>query len=102
MKAEVFCGLDCVDVVAEVFCGSKKHDSKNMCARLLSFHVCSVFACIDGTLERLYRSCVFVLSRQRLLRAHVEVSEVTEPGPRFVGERAEGEREGGLCRVTDP
>ena len=44
----------------------------------------------------------FVLSRQRLLRAHVEVSEVGGPGPSFVGGRAEGEREGGLSRVTDP
>jgi len=80
----------------------QKNDAKSMCARLLSNHVCSVFACIDATLERLYRSCVFVLSRQRLLRAHVEVSEVGGPGPSFVGGRAEGGREGGLSGVTDP
>ena len=69
--------VDCVDVVAEVFCGLKKRNaSQNLTVRLLMIHGCSAFSCIDRTLEALYCFCVFILNRQRVLRAHVELSEV--------------------------
>ena len=86
-----------VDVVAEVFCGLKKRNvSQNPTVRLLMIHGCSAFSCIDRTLEPLHCSGVFLLHSQRVLRAHVELSEVGGAGPSHVVGRADGERARGL------
>ena len=78
----------------------QKHGSMNVTVRLLMMHVCSAFACIDRTLESLDCTCLFVIHRQRVLRAHGEWSEVGGPGPSPVCGRGDGESQGGVCEGT--
>ena len=76
--------LYCFVVVgAEIFCIIQKHASKNVHVR--------VGAC---SLESLYCSCLCILQSQRVLRAHVEVSEIREVGPCPVrGRKEDGGKE---------